>query len=121
MPRFRRALLISSGIMLTLLTAAMTFGGPGTPHPMGSVTDPFLSVDFSDLPKVSTFTARDGTPLAYRYYAPAPTTAALGSVVLIHGSSATSSSMHVMAKAMRDAGFATYALDVRGHGASGQK
>ena len=44
-----------------------------------------------------------------------------GSVVLIHGSSATSSSMHPMAKALSAVGFATYALDIRGHGGSGRK
>jgi pimeloyl-ACP methyl ester carboxylesterase len=41
--------------------------------------------------------------------------------VLIHGSSATSSSMHPMAKALSAAGYPTYALDIRGHGGSGRK
>jgi non-heme chloroperoxidase len=88
---------------------------------MGSIIDPFSSVDFSDLPPPASFTARDGTKLAYRSYAPAASAPGEGSVVLIHGSSATSSSMHPMAKAFSAAGFTTYALDVRGHGGSGRK
>jgi alpha-beta hydrolase superfamily lysophospholipase len=88
---------------------------------MGSITDPFGSVDFSDLPPLSEFTARDGTRLAYRHYVPTSATPGRGSVVLIHGSSATSSSMHPMAKAFSGAGYPTYALDIRGHGASGRK
>ena len=83
---------------------------------MGSIIDPFSSVDFSDLPPPASFTARDGTKLAYRSYAPAASAPGEGSVVLIHGSSATSSSMHPMAKELSAAGFTTYALDIRGHG-----
>lgn len=44
-----------------------------------------------------------------------------GSVVLIHGSSASSASMHVLAKAFAQEGYAAYALDIRGHGDSGEK
>jgi pimeloyl-ACP methyl ester carboxylesterase len=88
---------------------------------MSSITDPFTSVNFFDLPPLSKFTARDGTKLAYRAYASAAATPGQGSVVLIHGSSATSSSMHPMAKALSAAGYPTYALDIRGHGGSGRK
>jgi alpha-beta hydrolase superfamily lysophospholipase len=87
---------------------------------MASINDPFKSVDFSDLPKVSDFTARDGAKLAFRSYPPAGG-AGEGSVVLVHGSSASSSSMHVMAKGFAAAGYAAYAIDIRGHGQSGVK
>ena len=73
---------------------------------MQSINDPFEGVDFSDLPKTSNFLARDGTQLAFRYY-PATEVAAKGSVVLVHGSSASSSSMHVMAKGFAAAGYDT--------------
>jgi len=116
----KRVLFICLGLLVAGFAAAIIFGGPGTPHPMGSITDPFGSVDFSDLPPLSEFTARDGTKLAYRSY-PSAATPGEGSVVLIHGSSATSSSMHPMAKAFSAAGYPTYALDIRGHGASGRK
>ena len=117
----KRVLIIAPGLVVAIFALAIVFGGPGTPRPMGSITDPFSSVDFSDLPQLSRFTARDGTQLAYRSYAPATSASSQGSVVLIHGSSATSSSMHLMAKELSAAGFATYALDVRGHGGSGDK
>jgi pimeloyl-ACP methyl ester carboxylesterase len=107
--------------MVAIFAAVIIFGGPGTPHPMGSITDPFGSVDFSDLPRLSEFAARDGTQLAYRHYMPTSATPGQGSVVLVHGSSATSSSMHPMAKACSAAGYSTFALDIRGHGASGRK
>jgi len=109
------------GLLVAGFGVAIIFGGPGTPHPMGSITDPFGSVDFSDLPPLSEFAARDGTQLAYRRYVPTSVTPGQGSVVLVHGSSATSSSMHPMAKAFSAAGYPTYALDIRGHGASGRK
>lgn len=117
----KRVLLISLGVVIAILALAIVFGGPGKPAPMASIGDPFRSVDFSDLPPISSFTARDGTKLAYRSYSPATSTPSGGSVVLVHGSSATSSSMHAMAKALSAAGFTTYALDIRGHGGSGPK
>jgi non-heme chloroperoxidase len=117
----KRVVLICLGLVVAIFGAAIIFGGPGTPHPMESIIDPFSSVDFSDLPPLASFTARDGTKLAYRFYPPAGSAPGAGSVVLIHGSSATSSSMHPMAKAVSAAGFTTYALDIRGHGGSGRK
>ena len=86
---------------------------------MLSISEPFKQVDFSGLPELSRFPARDGVMLAFRAYpAQGP---ARGSVVLIHGSSANSASMHVLAKALAASGYAAYALDVRGHGASGRR
>jgi alpha-beta hydrolase superfamily lysophospholipase len=117
----KRILLICLGLLVAVFAGAILFGGPGTPQPVASISDPFNAVDFSDLPPVVQFTARDGTQLAYRHY---PSTAASpgeGSVVLVHGSSATSSSMHPMAKALSAAGYPVYALDIRGHGGSGRK
>src|SRR5215475_6471596 len=117
----KRVPLVCLGLVIAIFALAVIFGGPGTPHPMGSISDPFDSVNFSDLPPLSVFAARDGTKLAYRFYPSAVATAGEGSVVLIHGSSATSSSMHPMAKALSAAGYRVYALDIRGHGASGRK
>jgi pimeloyl-ACP methyl ester carboxylesterase len=117
----KRFLLVCVGLLIAAFAGAIIFGGPGTPRPMGSVIDPFGSVDFSDLPPLSEFAARDGTKLAYPSYPSAAPSPGEGSVVLIHGSSATSSSMHPMAKACSAAGYSTFALDIRGHGASGRK
>jgi non-heme chloroperoxidase len=114
------ALVVATAIFAGALAAAIAFGGPKPPPPMASINDPFKSVDFSNLPPLAHFTAEDGASLAYRYYGPNAATAR-GSIVLVHGSSASSNSMHVLALAFARAGYAAYALDIRGHGASGQK
>ncbi|MDB5958437.1 alpha/beta hydrolase [Ramlibacter sp.] len=107
-------------VILLVLAAALAFGGPHTPPAMPSINDPFKGADLSHLPPRRTYTGEDGTPLAYRAYSPEGT-AALGSVVLVHGSSASSESMHLLATAYAKAGYPVYSLDMRGHGASGSK
>jgi len=121
MKRFLITILIVVAALLAALGLAIALGGPGdAPPPMSSISDPFKNVDFSDLPERSYFTARDGAKLAFRAY-PAAGHAVKGCVVFVHGSSASSSSMHLMAKGFAAAGFAAYALDIRGHGGSGTK
>ena len=115
----RKFLITVPLVALLLLAGAIALGGPGEPAPMRSINDPFRGVDYSDLPAIQRFTARDGERLAYRAYAAQGTPR--GSVVLLHGSSASSISLHVLAKALAAAGLAAYALDVRGHGDSGPK
>jgi non-heme chloroperoxidase len=105
---------------MVALIAAIVFGEPGDLPPMVSINDPFKRVDFSDLPPLLHFTALDGASLAYRKYSP-PSASPRGSIVLVHGSSASSNSMHPMAKAFAQAGYVAYALDIRGHGDSGRK
>jgi len=118
--RFFVSFLVTVAVLVAIAGLAIAIGGPGKPSAMQSINDPFEGVDFSDLPKTSNFLARDGTQLAFRYY-PATEVAGKGSVVLVHGSSASSSSMHAMAKGFAAAGHAAYALDIRGHGQSGVK
>ncbi len=115
-----RLVLAIIGLLALALAAAIGFGGPGAPKPMESINDPFNAVDFSGLPPLLQYKARDGAALSYRRYAPA-SGILRGSVVLVHGSSGSSNSMHVLAKALANAGYAAYALDIRGHGASGPK
>jgi non-heme chloroperoxidase len=119
-----KPLLLAVGIpcltALALVAAAVAFGGPDTPEPMHSVNDPFKAVDFSDLPPLERYIARDGARLGYRAYR-AAAESPLGSVTLVHGSSASSNSMHPLAQAFARAGYTVYALDVRGHGGSGPK
>jgi alpha-beta hydrolase superfamily lysophospholipase len=105
--------------LLLGLAAALAWGGPTAPKPMQSISDPFKGVDFSALPALSHFSARDGRQLAYRRYEPAIGQARRGSVVLVHGSAANSQSMHPLAQSFVQAGFSVFALDVRGHGDSG--
>lgn len=119
---FTRLVLIPVGLLAAALTIAISFGGPSLPtKPLASINDPFKSVDFSDLPPLRSYKAADGADLAYRAYVPRPGAPLKGSVVLVHGSSGSSNSMHVLAKAMASAGYAAYALDIRGHGSSGPK
>jgi non-heme chloroperoxidase len=115
-----KASTLATALALTAAILVGTFGGPKPPPPMASINSPFKSVDFSDMPPLLHFSAGDGAALAYRYYSPYGTTTK-GSIVLVHGSSASSNSMHVLAKAFAKAGYAAYALDIRGHGASGPK
>lgn len=88
------------------------------PPPMHSVIDVARSVDRSDMPAVTNFTARDGISLAYRLY-PGENERVIA--ILVHGSSDSSAGMHAVGKALSENGIKTYAVDIRGHGNSGSK
>jgi alpha-beta hydrolase superfamily lysophospholipase len=120
MEKIAIALLTLAALIVFAALLLIIFGGPAQLPPMQSVSDPFKSVDFSDLPPVQRFTARDGVGLAYRAYGQAGP-GSKGSVVLIHGSSSRSDSIHPLAKGFAQAGYVAYALDMRGHGESGTK
>lgn len=118
----RIAIVLTAGVAVVsvLLALAVVFGAPQQPPPMESINASFRSVDFSDLAQPQHYTARDGARLAFRDYA-STTSPAKGSAVLIHGSSASSSSLHILAKGLAQTGYTIYALDIRGHGESGPK
>ena len=107
-------------VVLLMVTAALVWGGPGTPAPIASINDPFESVDFFNMPPLKSYQGADGAKLFYREYMPQGDSNK-GSAVLVHGSSGSSDSMHPMAIALAAAGVHVYALDVRGHGDSGTK
>lgn len=89
-------------------TLASVSGGPRT--------------DMTGLPQLSRFQARDGTELAFRHYRPVAAAASNERVaVLVHGSSGGSRSMYTLAKAISERGVETFAVDTRGHGASGTR
>lgn len=110
----------------TAITVSIKYGGPAPIAALDSINSPFKGLDYSAMPAVQRYTARDGTALAYRHY-PAAVAATAGAVsperriVLVHGSSASSRSMHPMAQALLAAGYTVDALDVRGHGDSGRR
>ena len=114
------AIFVPLVIVVVITGAALLFGGPSEPPPMSSINNPFKNIDYSDLPAAIHLVARDGVKLTFRAY-PAPGNSAKGSVVLVHGSSASGVSMHVMAKAFASDGYTAYAHDIRGHGGSGSK
>jgi alpha-beta hydrolase superfamily lysophospholipase len=115
-----RIFISALAVVIGILMLAIAFGGPHRPAEMASINAPFKSIDFSDLPTLETYQAKDGVALSFRTYRP-KTSHPLGAVVLVHGSSANSNSMHVLAKALAKAGLTAYALDMRGHGSSGKK
>lgn len=108
---------------ILLLVVAAAFGGaivfstPGElPRLMAGDSLPGMSAwNMAELPPVERVAARDGAPLAYRVY-PARADRA---VVLVHGSSSASISMHKSAQALQAAGAKVYSISLRGHGGSG--
>jgi non-heme chloroperoxidase len=115
----RKVLWAFAGLIVVVLGAlggVLAFDAPVKPPPLASISDPFADVDFSDLPTVQTYAARDGAKLGYRIYEGG---GAQG-VVLIHGSSDDGTGMHPLAKALRDAGASVYVPVVRGHGNFGR-
>jgi alpha-beta hydrolase superfamily lysophospholipase len=91
------------------------------PPELASISEARKSIDFSSLPEVSRFQARDGTDLAYRHYpAGAPATGRIA--VVVHGSSGSSrGAIHTLSLALAARGIQTYAVDIRGHGGSGSR
>src|ERR1700675_3410068 len=88
---------------------------------LASISDARKSVDFSALPAIERFQARDGTMLGFRHY-PASGPAAGRAAIVIHGSSGSSgTTIHALSGALAAHGVETYAVDVRGHGASGAR
>ena len=100
------------------IAVAIALSSPKSPPIMESIAVPFRSMNFSKLPPLSRYSARDGAQLAYRVY-PAPHSKQ--TVVLIHGSSGSSRGMHVLAGYLQGQGIEVYAPDMRGHGESGSK
>lgn len=98
-------------LIVVALGAVLAFDAPAKPVPLASISNPFATVDFRDLPPVQTYAARDGVRLGYRAYEGGGDQV----VVMIHGSSDDGGGMHALAKAMRDAGASVYVPVVRGH------
>jgi alpha-beta hydrolase superfamily lysophospholipase len=103
-------------LLLTVLIAA-----PLTPlSELHSISATARAVDRSTMPRFELFQARDGTELAYRHY-PARGAVVDRVAILVHGSSGSSTSIHTLADALAARGVETYAVDIRGHGASGTR
>lgn len=104
-----------------LLLGALIAAPLRAPPELASISAARKSIDFSTLPELSRFQARDGTALAYRHYqAHAPATDRIA--IVVHGSSGSSQgSVHTLALALAARGVQTYAVDIRGHGASGNR
>jgi alpha-beta hydrolase superfamily lysophospholipase len=91
------------------------------PAELASISESRKWMDFSTLPVVDRFQARDGTMLAYRHY-PARATPAGRIAILVHGSSGSSrSAIQALSQALAARGVENYAVDIRGHGESGTR
>jgi non-heme chloroperoxidase len=103
------------------LAGMIAFGTGAPPKPLASIGDPFKKVDFSALPAVEEIPARHGSPSAFRHWDAASPATPERVVIAIHGSSASSSSLHPLAQALQAKGFTVYAPDIRGHGDTGTR
>jgi alpha-beta hydrolase superfamily lysophospholipase len=116
MPKMLWAVIGLIVVVFAVLAGVLAFDTPAKPQPLASISEPFATIDFSDLPTVRTYAARDGTTLGYRVYEGSGAQV----VVLIHGSSDDGTGMHPLAKALRDAGASVYVPVMRGHGDFGR-
>src|SRR5262245_34036101 len=111
----------SFAALIVLGFAAMLVLGTAGPPPMlASVNNPLDRVDISDLPALEPTPARKGGAIAFRRWGVAGS-AGDPTLILIHGSALSSTSLHPLGKALASAGIAVYAPDIRGHGNTGRK
>jgi non-heme chloroperoxidase len=121
MQRLLCVLLLTLGVGLVLvvtgLAAMITFDAPKALPPLvaGETLPGITNWNWAALPPDRVIKARDGAPLTYRLYPGAPDRV----VVLIHGSSGASASMHKTAETLQAAGATVYSISLRGHGGSG--
>ena len=106
---------------VALIVAAMIATPLERPPEMKSVSESVKLVDFSTLPPLERFQARDGTWIGYRHYTPNGPATGHGAI-FIHGSSGSSGTVnHALTHAIASRGVETWALDIRGHGGSGTR
>src|SRR3954454_4704493 len=106
---------------VALLLTALIATPLERPAEMRSVSDSAKGIDWSTLPAQERFQARDVTWLGFRHYAPKGASTDRGAI-FIHGSSGSSGTVnHALTHAIASRGVETWALDVRGHGASGTR
>jgi pimeloyl-ACP methyl ester carboxylesterase len=107
--------------VLALLLTAMIATPLKNPPELHSLSAARKNVDFSALPAVERFQARDGTMLGFRHY-PASGPATVRAAIVVHGSSGSSATtIHALSQALATRGVETWAVDIRGHGASGTR
>jgi pimeloyl-ACP methyl ester carboxylesterase len=104
-----------AGLAIFALVVAFDAPRPVQRLAAGDTLPGFQAWNVAEIPAVRKVAARDGAPLTYRAYPGRADRA----VVLVHGSSATSTSMHKSAQALQAAGATVYAISLRGHGGSG--
>ncbi len=107
-------MLISAVIYFGIIAVLILTGKPKKPDPgqRGLAFDE-LFLDYSSLPELKGFTAKDGTQLAYRHYSAESDKI----VILLHGSGGHSRYFLPLAEFISSEGLAhVYTPDLRGHG-----
>jgi pimeloyl-ACP methyl ester carboxylesterase len=116
----RRSLLALAAVLAVIVgcfVAVIVVNSPA-PLPRLAAGDTLPGIEkwnVAEIPAVSRVSARDGAPLTYRLYPGRKDKA----VVLVHGSSGASISMHKLGQALQAAGATVYSISLRGHGGSG--
>ena len=108
-------------IVIAALAAMIAFGAGARPVPLATISDAFEKADFGTLPPLEILPGRNGA-IAFRVWRASPRVMQRElAVIAIHGSSATSHSLHPLAKALSAEGMTVYAPDIRGHGGTGRR
>src|SRR3954465_13466620 len=106
---------------VALILAAMIATPLERPPEMRSVSDSAKGIDWSTLPPLERFQARDGTWIGFRHYAANGPANGRGAI-FIHGSSGSSGTVnHALTHAIAPRGGEPWALGIRGHGGSGTR
>ena len=106
---------------VALLITALVAMPLARPPELASISASRASVDFSTLPAIERFQARDGTWLGFRHY-PASGPSTGRAAIVVHGSSGSSGgTIHALSGTLAKRGVETFAVDIRGHGASGAR
>jgi pimeloyl-ACP methyl ester carboxylesterase len=110
------------GVGVAALVLAVMIATPlVAPPELRSISAARGTIDLSALPAIERFQAREGTALGFRHY-PATGPATGRVAILFHGSSGSSgNAIHVLSMALAAHGVESYAVDIRGHGASGTR
>jgi alpha-beta hydrolase superfamily lysophospholipase len=109
------------GLVTAIIAGLIAFGTAAPPAPLASISAPFAKVDFSDLPPEETIPARDSGTIAFRRWPLQSPSEPELLIIAVHGSSASSVSLHPLAKALATQGLPVYAPDIRGHGGTGRR
>src|SRR5437763_11858126 len=106
---------------LALLFAGLLATPLGRLPELQSISAARRTVDLTSLPAIERFQGRDGTWLGFRHYV-ANGTATGRAAIVMHGSSGSSGgTIHALSQALSARGVETFAIDIRGHGASGTR
>lgn len=105
-------------VVLAVVAAILAFAAPRRPPPLPAIewVNDRLAGALADLPPIETLAVAGAAPIAWRVYEGEP---GRGWILLVHGSSGHSVVVHLLARALRAAGFTVWSIDLRGHGASG--